>query len=324
MPDDARQVSDEAIAWHLRLPGAGPAEWRAFTLWLEQSPDHAETYDAIARDDALLTEALRPGDWQPAPEDVVIDARPDRWWGHWRWGVAAAGTAIAAGAGFVLLPIEVGGAADPLVLQTAPGVRHTARLADGTTIAMNGDTRVTVDRADPRRVTLERGEAMFDVHHDAARPFEVLAGGVRLQDVGTMFNVVREDRRLSLQVAEGAVMFRPDRERLTLTEGAALSIADGDRAPRLTKVAAGEVGGWRHDRLAFSATPLPAVATALVRNLGGEVTVDPALATTRFTGSLSLAGGSDAVVPRLARLLDTGWTRVGRRWTLTPRNHDPR
>lgn len=313
----------DAIAWHLRLADAGPEEWRAFVAWLEASSDHRAAYDAVAADDALLTEALQPGDWQPAPA-AEVDARPDRWWGHWRWGVGAAGTAVAAGAAFLLLPPGPGTGTDPLVLQTAAGVRRTARLADGTAIAMNGDTRVLVDRADPRRVVLERGEAVFDVHHDAAHPFEVQAGGTRLRDVGTVFNVVRDGPHLSVAVAEGAVMFRPEREALLLTAGAALRIADGEAHPHLARVATDDIGSWRHDRLAFSAAPLDEVAGALTRNLGGEIAVDPSLAATRFTGSLSLAGGAERAVPRLARLLDTGWTRTGRRWVLTSRDHDPR
>ncbi|WP_170841875.1 FecR family protein [Sphingomonas gellani] len=311
---------DEAIAWHLRLPDARPDEWNAFVAWLEASPDHAAAYDRIAADDALLTDALRPAEWAPAPSPQV-NASADRWWGRWRWGATAAGFAVAAALALPLWPDGSSNPVAPILLETAPGVRRSARLEDGSVVAMNGGTRLSIDRASPRLVTLEKGEAVFTVVHDAAKPFEVRSGGVRLQDVGTVFNVTSEGRGVSVQVAEGAVLFRPDRERLTLTAGDALSIADAAGRPRLTRVPAADVGGWRRNRLAFSATPLPMVAAALARNLGTEVTIDAALAKTLFTGSLSLAGGSESTVPRLARLVDTGWSRVGRRWTLTPRNH---
>jgi transmembrane sensor len=322
MGDEADRIVDDAIAWHLRLPDAGAAEWHAFTLWLEESPDHARAYDRVAADDALLTDMLHPAEWQPAPD--VPAGREQAGRRGWRTALAGTGTAIAAGLAFLLLPDGPSFADEPLVLQTAPGVRRVATLADGTRIAINGDTRLTIDRGTMRRVTLEQGEAIFTVHHDARHPFEVHSGGVRLLDAGTAFNVVREGSRLSVQVAEGMVVFRPDREGLKLTPGAALSFTDGDARPHVARIAAGDVGSWRHGRLAFSAAPLPSVATALSRNLGADIRIDPALADLSFTGSLSLAGGTPRAVPQLARLLDTGWTRAGRRWTLTPRDHDPR
>lgn len=320
MSADAGTVLEEAIAWHLRLADAGADDWPPFIAWLEASPDHAATYDALAAEDAALTAALGPGDWLPR-SDLDEDARPDRWWGHWRWGVGGVGAAIAASVTFLLLPVETPD--DPLVLQTAPGVRRTARLADGTVVAMNGGTRLLVARDDPRRVTLAQGEALFAVVHDAAHPFEVQSGDVRLRDVGTTFNVVRDRGMLHVQVAEGAVMFAPARERLTLGAGDALALERSGGRPKLSRVAAADVGGWRRNRLSFGATPLATIAAALTRNTGEAVSVSPDLARQTFTGSLSLDGGAAHVVPRLARLLDVEWQHTGHRWVLLPRGHAP-
>ena len=51
-------------------------------------------------------------------------------------------------------------------------VSHTVTLADGTRVTLDGATRLEVRLGARRRqVELVRGEAFFDVAHDAARPF---------------------------------------------------------------------------------------------------------------------------------------------------------
>jgi transmembrane sensor len=58
-----------------------------------------------------------------------------------------------------------------------------------------------------RLVVLERGEASFQVAHDASRPFRVRAGNRVVQAVGTVFNVRRDDAGADVQVTvtEGVV-----------------------------------------------------------------------------------------------------------------------
>lgn len=89
---------------------------------------------------------------------------------------------------------------------TAVGGRRLVALADGTRINLNTDTalRVTFGPAE-RRVELIRGEAMFDVAHDTARPFRILAGPSRMQVLGTAFNVRMRDQVVELTVSRGAV-----------------------------------------------------------------------------------------------------------------------
>ncbi len=50
-----------------------------------------------------------------------------------------------------------------------------------------------------------RGEALFTVVHEANRPFEVVAGGERIRDLGTRFNVYAEPGRVVVAVLEGQV-----------------------------------------------------------------------------------------------------------------------
>ncbi|MES3054280.1 FecR domain-containing protein [Sphingomonas faeni] len=315
----AGAAADQAVAWHLRLPSADADDWLAFTAWLEADPAHADAYDALTRADAELGDALTPPDWsETTPRDWSettsrVAANDDRPAPRRRWALAALGGLAAAGIAGVMLPLET----DPAVriVETARGVRRAVMLGDGSRIDLNGGTRLAIDQSAVRRVTLERGEATFHVTHDPAHPFVVQSGEMRLQDVGTVFNVARVGAHLGVQVAEGAVMFQPDDERIMLTAGAALSHLDG-QAPRLSGVAVDDVGSWRKGRLVFQQTPVRLVVAALERSTGTVVRVAPALADTPFTGSIGVTGGADRLIPRVASLIGARAEHVDGRWRL--------
>ncbi|WP_231565097.1 FecR/PupR family sigma factor regulator [Sphingomonas sp. Ant H11] len=49
-------IVDRAIDWHLRQGDMGEADWRAFVAWLEEDPAHAQAFDTVALDMAMLSE----------------------------------------------------------------------------------------------------------------------------------------------------------------------------------------------------------------------------------------------------------------------------
>lgn len=308
-------VDAAAIAWHVRLPTASAADWRAFTDWLEADAGHARAYDAVTLADAELADALTPVDWASAPPAAANDgSAPARW--RRRWGYAGAGGLLAAGIAAAVLIAPSGTPGAMRIVETPAGLPRTLTLADGTRVAMNGGTRLAIADAAERSVVLERGEAMFDVVHDAAHPFVVRSGDMRMQDVGTVFDVSRVGTHLSVQVAEGAVLFQPDEAHIMLTPGAALSHVDGGSA-RMSGVAIDDIGSWRRQRLVFSQTPVRLVAAAIERSTGVAVAVSPIVQDVPFTGSIRVAGPADRLMPRVAALIGVRAIRDGARWTLT-------
>lgn len=303
----------QAVAWHLRLPTADVGAWLAFTDWLEADAEHARAYDALAAADAEVTDALSPPDWSQATPPVA--ANDDRPTPRRRWIIGTVGGLAAAGLVGILLPLETPSKTAARIIETPAGVPRSVTLADGSRIDLNGGTRLAVDDGASRLVTLERGEAIFRVTHDAAHPFVVQSGKMRLQDVGTVFNVARVGPHLAVQVAEGAVIFQPDQERIMLTAGAALSHVDGE-APRMSGIAIDDVGSWRKGRLVFQQTPVRLVAAALERSTGSVVTVAPTLAETPFTGSIGMTGNADRLIPRAAALIGARAEHAGGRWRL--------
>jgi FecR protein len=124
-------------------------------------------------------------------------------------------------------PSEVPVAAAPPVRSVAPpsggfgglvlpdGSRVTF-LAPGTELAQSG--------TQGRQSTLVRGAARFDVVHDASTPFRVTAGGVVVEDLGTVFTVrLDDDRATFVNVESGSVSVRGAQGARVLEAGASQS-----------------------------------------------------------------------------------------------------
>ncbi len=315
-------AAEEAIGWHLRQAAMADADWPTFVAWLEE-PANARAYDAVATADRLVGRAARPALPLVVANDVdpLPLAAPRGRVRRWGWSVG--GMAIAAGLAVLALPVVHAPAARPYWLQTQPGEHREVALNDGTRIELNGASHLQLDRADARVATLERGEAVFHVAHDAGRPFTVRSGGLAVQDVGTVFDVTREGARLDVAVAEGSVLFQPDGDRVPLAAGQAISAREDTHELVRSTVAPELVGGWRGGRLSFTGDTLATVAAAVNRRYGIDLALDSGLSGRSFTGMVAMSGSAEKDIPHLAALIGAKWRRTsgkagGDQWILAP------
>ena len=201
---------------------------------------------------------------------------------------------------------------DLYTVETAPGQMRTLDLEAGTRVDLAGGTVIQLDHKDARYAVLDKGQALFTVRHDAARPFHVEAGDATLVDLGTVFDVSREGAHLSVGVAEGAVGYNPGAENLRLAPGDRLVAEAG--AVTLGKVAPSQVGEWREGRLTFNAAPLREVADRLSRATGIAFAARP--------GADMAISGSILVTPvrddpqMIGALLGLDVRREGDRWMI--------
>ena len=312
MTADRVDITDQAIAWHVRLAEADEAVWAEFIDWLESDTAHAAAYDRVATGDRLIEAA----DFDTAPVRIADNdnpAQPRRWW----WALGAGGAVAAALAVVAFQPGMIRPASSAYTVATANGERKTVTLGDGTRIELGGGTTVRLDSADDRVAALDRGEAVFHVRHDAARPFTVTAGGVAVRDLGTIFDLGITDAQVRVAVAEGSVMVRPEREALHL--GAGEAAARDTRSGTITRarVAPALVGGWRTGNLSFDGARVGDVAAALTRLYGTELVLVPNLSSKPFTGMVRFTGAADRDVPHLAELIGATSRREGNRWILS-------
>jgi len=295
-------IDDEALDWAIRMVEPD-ADWEAFTTWLEGDATRSERYDraVMAIDDAAAALPVA-GPRAPMP-DVMARLRSRRWVG------AALAASLAGAIGFGAwrqLP-------QPYTVETRAGEQRAVALADGSSILLAGASKVTLDANDARTATVDSGEMLFRVRHDVTQPFAVRVAGLRLVDLGTVFDVKTVAGHTVVAVAEGAVMVDPDGAAMRLDPGQAV-VADGTTlARRVVDVA--DVGGWHAGRLAFDGEPLANVAADLSRHLGRRVTAAPAIAGRTFRGTLDMAAVADRPA-LLGTLLDVTVRETGEGWTL--------
>lgn len=308
-PDATSAAEARAIDWLVRQRDPAFDDWDGFADWLAEDPANNAAYDAVASLDRDL-DALPPAP-QPA---IILPAEAPRRIPRRAWfGGAIAAALVAA----IALP-NLGLFADPNRIETAPGEQRTLELADGSRIEINGASIVTLDKERPRFARLESGEAMFHVVHRDDDPFVVEAGGARIVDLGTAFNVVRRSRQTSVAVSEGIVVYNPDRQNVRMIAGQGIDARDGDSgSPKVRPVDVANVGGWRSGLLVYNGTLLPVVAEDLRRTAGMEVTIAPAAADLSFRGALIIDKDRGRTIADLAALSGTRAERRGGGWVLT-------
>jgi len=310
-------IEQEALGWVIRLQHADADDWSAFEAWLDGDPARAETYWRLAAADAEVAEALA----RPRPPAQVLPLRASP---RPRWRIpalilpVAASIAAVVGGYWALRPAPEPQAPQRYAVETRPGVRHELRLADGTRIALNGATRIELDRADPRTVQLIRGQARFQVVHDARAPFVVTAGDVTIRDVGTVFDMVRDPSGIRVAVAEGAVSYTEKAVARLLRAGDSL-VRGADGRVSLGRVDPADVAAWRERRLVFDRAPFAMVAADLARATGVPVTVEPAIADRQFSGGIRLGSDATDTVGRAAAMMGVVARNDGTGWRLAAR-----
>jgi transmembrane sensor len=284
-----RDVEAEAAAWVARLQSTSrdTATEAALKSWLGADPRHREAFERATEVWTII----------PGAATFEESAQPRLGLiGHWP---RARGRQLARALAVALsLLLVIGGPAvlmrhdRPASYVTGVGEQEVAALSDGSRVALNTDTALVVDyKPDIRQITLEHGEAMFDVAHNSARPFIVAAGDMRIRAVGTSFIVRRIDGDVQVTLLKGKVAVRMvagagsggpkptmlvPGERMT---AAANAVAAIDR-PSIETVTA-----WRRGQIVFDETPLASAAAQLASYGGPRVIVtDPRIAATPVSG----------------------------------------
>lgn len=306
---DLSQAEEEASRWLVRLesPDVSLDDHRRFRVWLDASPEHRTAYEALSRTWDRL-DALK--DFPREPARRAIDRR--------KLALAGLGAIAAVFAGFFILRGPTPDAPDA-IYATAAGERETVRLADGSSVELDAGTRIAVRfAADRREVQLQSGAALFDVAHDANRPFTVETdyGAVRVH--GTSFLVKLGPANMRATVIEGVVEgqarrrgllsgLAPNRDatpaiaranqELTF-ESANVTIADIAPQTAQRRLA------WRDGMLAFDGETLAEAAAEVERQTGTRFAfADPAIGELRVGGYID-ARDSAAFIQLLRDSLD--------------------
>ena len=291
-----RAARAEAAAWIVRLHGPHRcAELEAaFRDWLQAHPENGKQFERV-------TEVWDAGSSVPVPGVP----RMTRWKEEPRrrqWSLAAALLLLLCGlAGWITWRAWV----DPSYT-TGVGEQRVVRLDDGTRLSLNSGTRVVITYSDSeRRVELVRGEAFFEVAHNAARPFIVTAGDQQVVAIGTTFVVRYEAARTAITLLEGSVRVSPATDvGLTLAPGERVTFSAGGsrRLDRLDEPKIEAVTAWRRGEVMLDSTQLEEAVAELNRYDKNTLIIDdPQIATLSISG-IYHAGDSRGFAHTIAKL----------------------
>lgn len=174
-------------------------------------------------------------------------------------------------------------------VRVAVGAQRELVLADGSQVLLDSGSRLQIERhLRSRQLELLEGQARFTVVH-ADAPFIVHSQGVRVRDIGTVFDVRSDVRGVRVGVLEGAVEVGIGHGTVQpLRAGQQLLAAAGELG-EVQAVASGAMEAWRSSVLRFDGTPLRDAIVDLQRY--SEV---PLRLADERTGGLRLSGEFDS------------------------------
>ncbi|RRN63523.1 FecR family protein [Caulobacter sp. 602-1] len=301
-----------ALFAYRQADGAADLDATVLAEWLAADPSHAEAW--------INTKAAWR-DFDDSEDDEILaalraDARlagPSRY--RWIPKAAAAVAVLTIGGllGTALLrpnptthPATSAGASAPveqgIQYATAHGVSQSFSLADGTRMRLGPDsvTRVSLSGGG-RNVRLVRGAAVFEVAHDASRPFAVTAARQEIIALGTRFEVTVRPPEVGVVLVEGRVSVRPvgaTTPPTLLRPGQQLLVQEG-QAPRVSSIDLGSVPIVQEDYIDFRDVTLAEAARVLSSRGAGRLIVrEPKISQLRISGRFKADD-----IPRFGRAL---------------------
>jgi transmembrane sensor len=253
-------IRQQAIDWLVRQQSGtfSISERRKFEQWLAADSSHRRVYEQVERA------------WRdlPCPQAELSVARKKtgrlRLLHHPLLLASAASVLLAVGLGVK----EGWPLVDDSVFQTAKGELRQITLTDGSLVELNSDTELAVHYTwRGRSLELVRGEALFSVAPGKLRPFEVWAGGGKLRDIGTRFDVAIGPLANRISVLDGAInLSLPATGEQRQTEAGQMMTYNA--ATILSEPVAADIqtfAVWRNRKLIFRNTPLSEVVRELER-----------------------------------------------------------
>lgn len=270
----------------------------AFLDWLRESPQHVEAYLTVTAGAAGLGRACRAwtestavliekaatdqgaevitlGPVQERLQPVAAVQRASEKQFGWRIPLMAASlAAITLCLGWLWREQLLSG---PQTFRTAHAEQRSWRLPDGSVVHLNSDSTVVVRYSQAERlVTVERGQAMFQVAKDARRRFRADAHDAQVIAVGTEFDIDRHAGPTDVAVLEGVVAVVPGASAppagpptlaiahaIAVKAGEQLDVGEPGAMPRPVDI--GSARAWTQRQIVFEDRPLGAVVNEFNR-----------------------------------------------------------
>lgn len=319
----------EAAAWQVYFESSGQRTSAEFVAWLNASPLNDAAWRRVhgawnlleAHEDSDQAAELRRQ--ALADADASRASAPMRWW-------SSMGVGRQAAAALVLVIVGMLGMwsiTRPETYRTDSGERRVVTLSDQSRVTLDADTEVQVRYSKQRRdLALLRGQARFDVAHDASRPFSVVARDRQIVALGTSFNVDLVGQELLVTLLKGRIVVLPESANIELHDSSSQGIkaealaapsrtsiveltageqlvVPVDATPSVVPVSTARVSAWESGHLVFDDEPLESVAERMSHYSSRRLIIaDARAAQVRVSGFFN-AGDTDGFVSIITEYL---------------------
>lgn len=328
-------IDEQACIWLLRIErGLTELEKTELKTWLEEGRTHL---DCMLKHAHLWDqmESLRMlGEVFPINEQVPEKKGSLRR----RWLAMPAALSAVSAVAFTAVIVSLSLFTDPvnwfvekdnsISFETQIGEYSNLILSDLSTVTLNTDSHIDAKISEEeRRLVMYRGEAHFEVAHDASRPFIVKIGDREVRAIGTAFSIRRFDENdFEVLVSDGEVLVsevpqyvqvKENRIRLpastdgrSIKKGQKLTVSRSLHKASVEEVEDRQINEdllWRSGKLVFRGELLPNVLREVARYSKVELEIaDEGLREIRVAG-LYQAGDVDGLVHSFEQNLNIGY-----------------
>jgi transmembrane sensor len=210
-----------------------------------------------------------------------------------------------------------------VIYETSVGEQSKVSLPDRSFVSLNTNSKISIDFSNTeRKVTLFRGEVLFEVEQDQKRPFVVKAGNSTVRAVGTAFNVyLKESNGIEVVVTQGKVVVLSTPRRVgpgndESRDGVNVELSAGEMIKihgaleTVTKIDKKELEdrvAWKSGMMIFDERPLEEVIAELGRYTEMKIVLgDSELANIKVGGYFK-TGDVDALLFALTENFNVDW-----------------
>ena len=192
-----------------------------------------------------------------------------------------------------ILPVN-----NPVIYKTALNEQKRVIFIDGSVITLQPQTKIEVPHnynKSGRTIIMDSGEAYFEVIHRTEKPFIVELGTTLIKDIGTSFNVKKEEKKIDVSVSSGKVAFVriATQETRELTAGTGITFdVQHESFGMIKKV---ESPNALEQLLTFENTPLSEVVVAIQKVYGKQIIINDSIANKKLTAHLDGMPYDDAI-----------------------------
>jgi len=208
------------------------------------------------------------------------------------------------------------------VIETPRGGQYQVTLADGTIVWLNAASSLkypTAFAGKERNVELT-GEAYFEVAKDKSKPFNVKVNGMKVEVLGTHFNVMAYDDESSIETTllEGSVKLTKQGASTTLVPNQQGSLGRGASDFRVANVATQNVIAWKNGFFKFDNENIQTIMRKIARWYDVDINYKGDLTRQNFGGTVSRFNDLSKLLTTLELTGTIHFKIDGRRITVMP------